>query len=656
MARKIYFNEYNVLLGKSTYLPLVSGVLHAHALLSPKIKKSCDFQPYIFHLDAPEDILKRYVDPFVAAFSMSMWNEQLSLRVAREVKEKYPDCTIIVGGAQVPHEPEEFFSQNPFVDIAVRGEGEEAFTEIIERLLDGREMNDVPSISWRQANGEFRHNLTERPFIRDLDVYPSPYTMGLFDGLVKDRDDLKFQAIIETNRGCPFLCTFCYWGKGGLSRKYRYHSLNRVYKEIDWMGTKGISYVFNADSNFGMHRRDAEIAEHLAKTKKRFGFPEKFRTCYGKNTDEKILQVGSFMHKHGLEKGITISYQSMSKEVQKNIKRDNIKIDAARKLQRKFGDRGIPIYTELILGLPGETINSWKDGVDEVLSSGFSNQLFIYACLVFPNTDLGDKQYQKEFGVVTQRIVAAEIHAKERPVSWQPEYEDIIIQTNSMSTREWRYLMVFSWVTMLFHSLKLGYFILGYLYDKFSLKHSEIISFFSGSDFKQKDFPIWSKQISLFYGKLDSFLKGGGRGVVLPDFGEIYWDEEEACFLLLSSDFDAFFDEIFMLAKKLLISRGKEFNEEELLQVFQYQKMRIPAPKGNSLKSYNFNFNLPEYFEKLFGPDPISLKPKPQELKTEPRDYGSDLKLYARENILWGRKSDLIMVKSKYSDVRKENM
>ena len=92
MARKIYFNEYNVLLGKSTYLPLVSGVLHAHALLSPKIKKSCDFQPYIFHLDAPEDILKRYVDPFVAAFSMSMWNEQLSLRVAREVKEKYPDC------------------------------------------------------------------------------------------------------------------------------------------------------------------------------------------------------------------------------------------------------------------------------------------------------------------------------------------------------------------------------------------------------------------------------------------------------------------------------------------------------------------------------------------------------------------------------------
>ena len=47
-----------------------------------------------------------------------MWNEQLSLRVAQEIKRRYPNCRIIFGGAQVPHEPQEYFIKHPFIDFA----------------------------------------------------------------------------------------------------------------------------------------------------------------------------------------------------------------------------------------------------------------------------------------------------------------------------------------------------------------------------------------------------------------------------------------------------------------------------------------------------------------------------------------------------------
>ncbi|MBY0430232.1 MAG: hypothetical protein K2Q10_03470, partial [Rhodospirillales bacterium] len=103
--RAVYFNEYNILMQGTTYLPLVSGLLRAYALTVPEICDGYRFMPYIFHIDAPGRILDRYeVPPFVAAFSLSMWNEQLSLTVAREVKRRFPACIVVFGGAQVPHD------------------------------------------------------------------------------------------------------------------------------------------------------------------------------------------------------------------------------------------------------------------------------------------------------------------------------------------------------------------------------------------------------------------------------------------------------------------------------------------------------------------------------------------------------------------------
>ena len=646
--KRIYLNEFNLLMNGATYLPLVSGLLRAHAETSEVVREHCEFAPFLFHNDRLERIVDRHEAPAVAAFSSLMWNAQLSLRVAERVKQRFPDCLVVFGGANVPHHPERFLQQHPFIDCTVRGEGEAPFTSVLERLALARGAQDVDldgiaGTSWRTGRGEFRHAAKDQDFVKDLDAYPSPYLEGLYEEVLHAHPELRFQAILETNRGCPFQCTFCYWGKGGMSRKYRFHGLDRVKREIDWMAEKKIQYVFNADSNFGMHRRDMEIAEHLVATKQRTGFPHKFRTCYGKNTDEKIFAIGKLFHEHGLEKGITISYQSVSEQVQKNIKRDNIKLECARELQRKFNDLGVPVYTELILGLPGESYRSWVDGVDRVLASGLKNQLFMYICQVFPNTDLADPEYLARFGVQTRTIELQEIHGRVRTKDWVPEQEEIVVATADMPAADWAKALRFSWVTMTMHSLKLGFYLMAWLVDRCSVRHSDFLSFLAEGEFDAAEFPRWSAQLAAFDRKIETLRQGQGRGCELPEYGGIYWDEEEACFLRLSQDFDGFYAELRELVLEFAERRGLSFDLTELDDVLRFQSLVIPRPSGRSSQRARFEHDLPGWFEALFATEPVAMQAAATVVEAIQPDFAGDLPRFAKETILWGRKSGTML-------------
>ncbi|OAN56001.1 hypothetical protein A6A04_10605 [Paramagnetospirillum marisnigri] len=649
--KRVYFNEFNVLMGDAAYLPLVSGLLHAHALTSEKVRATYEFAPYLFHIDSPANILAHYdKPPAVAAFSLLMWNEQLNLHIAAEIKRRHPDCVIVFGGAQVPHHPEEFFATYPFVDVAVRGEGEEAFTEILERLADGADLDNLAGVSWRAPDGTIHAAENEREFQRDLDVYPSPYLEGLYDELMASRPDVTFQAIVETNRGCPFHCTFCYWGKGGLSRKYRYHGLDRVSAEIVWMGENKIRYVFNADSNFGMNKRDREIADLLVETKRKYGFPEKFRTCYGKNTDDKIFEIGNLFHEHQLEKGITISYQSTDPTVQKNIKRDNIKLSVARELHQRFNKLDVPVYTELIIGLPGETEETWRKGIDEILSSGLKNQLFMYFCQVYPNTDLADPEYVREHGLVTQRVELNEIHGSVRHSDWVAEYEDLVVTSSTMPLDSWKRMAMLSWMTMLMHSLKLGFFVMCWMHEKLGVRHSDYFQRLISVS-PEDEAPMLSAQLALFQDKLGRIGRGEGRGCILPDCGVIYWDVEEAAFLDLSRDFGAFYDELERLTRGYLKDRGIAYDSEELAEVFHYQRLRLPTPAGSLAGRHGFAHSVPSYFETFFDDHRVDLARRPEVLVVEPRDFGGDRERFARETILWGRKSGTMLAKARVAEL-----
>jgi len=650
--RKVYFNEYNVLMSNTAYLPFVSGLLCAYAKNYKKITSIYDFSPFLFYRDKPKLILEKYKSPSIAAFSVSMWNEQLNLHIAEKVKQLYPECLIVFGGPQVPFEAQSYFDRYWFIDISVRGEGEITFTEILERAIDSEDFSGIVGISWRdKKTGRYVKNAEERLSPKDLDKFPSPYLDGVYEYLFKENDGLNFQAIIETNRGCPFNCSYCFWGQGGLSAKWRFHSLERVKSEIEWCGKHQIRYVFNADSNFGMHKRDYDIASCLVDTKTKYGYPEKFRACFGKNTDKRILKIGMLLHENNLEKSVTLSRQTYCEQALENVRRKNIKRSTYNNLQTLFNEYGIPVYSEMILGLPGESYESWTNGIEQLLKSGLKNQLFVYLCEVYPNTELADPEYQQKFGIITKKIELAEIHSSARKQGEIQEYQDIIVATRSMPVGDWRSSAKFGWLTMLLHSMKLGFFILKYLVDRYDLSYADLIRYICELQIPSDTGSVFRQELEHSENHLDNLLKGKGRGQIVAEYGPLYWDIEEAGFLRITEKLDKFYEEFSEITKCFLTEKAISYDENELYEVIKYQNMRIPYQTGTDVTEYEFSSNLPEYFEHCLHSKPKPLKKEQQLLKLSPKDFENDKTRYAREVVLWGRKSDKILVESSYQEM-----
>lgn len=494
MKRKIYFFESNVPMSGTIYLPLVSGILQAYAQTFTVLKENYDFQPYIFMRNTPQEMIKEVSEPFLMAFSVCIWNHQLSLAVAKLIKEKWPSCHIVFGGPQVLADDR---TRYPFIDHIVQEEGEKKFVRLLASLLD------------EPLNVE-EHNLGN---------YPSPYTEGLYDRYITDYPNMKFQAIVETNRGCPFTCSFCYWGQGFEEKKVRHHQLEHVKEEAEWIGKHKIPYIFMADANFGMYDRDYEVAKIYCDVKEKYGYPDKVRVCYGKNKEENVFKVAMLMHKHGLAKAITLARQSNSEVALTNIRRSNIKLSVYDNLRERYSKEGIATYTEIILGMPGETKESFKKGVEEI--AGTPTQLFIYHCTVLPNTEMADPAYIAKHGIKTIRVPLTEIHGEIRKPEYVVEYEDVIIETNTMSQEEWIECAVYSWMTQL------------------------------SCVFGVEDIPDWVN--SYFKQVAIGITQGNSRAITNSRWGNLYWETEEAVYLQICDE------------RGLITGDPKEFARENVL-------------------------------------------------------------------------------------------
>lgn len=179
--------------------------------------------------------------PVVLLLSNYVWSHRENLKVAAMVKGRSPDSLVIAGGPDTPAYPadcEAYLRSHPEVDLVVRGEGEATVVAVLDALdgrLVGRDgdlsvLADVEGVAFRDGGDVVR--TPDRPRIADLDLLPSPYLSGLFDAY---GEATVAMAILETNRGCPYGCTFCDWGSATRSR-IRQFSLDRVLAEIEWLG------------------------------------------------------------------------------------------------------------------------------------------------------------------------------------------------------------------------------------------------------------------------------------------------------------------------------------------------------------------------------------------------------------------------------------
>ena len=188
---------------------------------------------------------------------------QISLEAARRLKRRNPDQLIIFGGPQVPDHAEAFLRANPFIDLVVHNEGERTFVDLLNRL-PARDWTGVRGISYL-ADGQFvRPPPVER--MRDLEELPSPFLNGTFNALIESNPGEQWIGLWETNRGCPFQCTFCDWGSATAGKVTKFE-FDRLHGELKWFADRTIKYIFVCDANFGIQKRDVEIAQAVAEVR-----------------------------------------------------------------------------------------------------------------------------------------------------------------------------------------------------------------------------------------------------------------------------------------------------------------------------------------------------------------------------------------------------
>ena len=618
--KNIYFVQVGFEFDGSVYLPYAAGTLIAYAKTDESINKSYCFKEIFYKRERIESVLSRIENPFMVAFSCSVWNMEYNKELAKRVKEKYPDCFINFGGHSVS-ETGELIESEKYIDILMFGEGEEPFKKMLLCLPE--KIREVSNIAFRNENGEIIK--TPRKYYSDLSSYPSPYTSGVFDEILSENPNTDFLSVIETNRGCPYSCAYCDWCAG---KKMRFFPLNKVKAEIDWLAEHKIEYCFCADSNFGMFERDVEIAEYLIESKKKCGYPQVFRPCYEKNSADRVFKICSELNSVQMDKGATFAYQTLSPEALENIGRKNLTMEHFSSLMEKYNAVGIPTYSELILGLPGETKESFCRGLCKLLESGQHNSLSVYYLEMLPNSEISDKDYIKKHGIKVIKVPFNHIHSAIKRNEEVQEYSYLVRSTATMPDEDWVQSNLFSICLQCFHSLGILRFIAMYLYNE------NICSYY--------DFYSGLLQFILKgEGKLNSLFKSfekkyrdslaGDWNYYNERFGNITWFFEEGAFLEFVSEYDSYFKEIEPYLNKFNVE--KEIWEQ--LLAFQKAMLRKPFDGEKELRQ---DFGFYDYFEKILTGEKPLLRKESSFLGIKPESSFDEIYQYAKQTVWFGRR------------------
>jgi radical SAM superfamily enzyme YgiQ (UPF0313 family) len=441
--KNVYMSQMSLELPGSNYyyFPYSVGVVWAYATTQPGIVENYKLCGMYSVKEPIEQLVDRMVEPAVVGLSSYVWNVAYNEALAKAIKSRYPECKMIIGGAETPNKSENFFEDKPYIDYLIHQEGEISFTGLLQSFVGIKDEETVPGISINKNGKTLMTGPSQR--IMDLSAVPSPYTMGLFDHLPKMYPGKIWNAVLETNRGCPFMCTFCDWG-GTTFSKVKKFGLERIQEELDWIGSHKLELVTNTDANFGIFKdRDMEITEMLIRTKKKYGFPVLFDTNWSKNATVQLVDMAVKLMESDMMRRFTMALQSTNPEVLKHIKRVNLKEEAMTKVAETAFKEGMSVNTELIIGLPGETWESWTTGLCDLLSRDIIVEA--YPVTILQNSEMNDQAYKDEHGITQATL-------KSYFSNIIDEYQETLTGTKDLPEAQMKKLWLWTWYTSMMDS------------------------------------------------------------------------------------------------------------------------------------------------------------------------------------------------------------
>jgi len=385
-------------------MPLAAGYLKAVLDTDPVTKDAVDVKIHNFRGGTALTEMARELFgdgmPDLLAFSVLGWNYRNFGALAETFKQLNPRGIAVFGGNHVANQSARVFREMPQVDCVVNGEGEITFTELARYLLEHPgELDpvDVRGISYRKEPGVI-HTTTDADRIEDLDLVPSPFLSGAINMTWPDQQFRYDVALMETNRGCPYKCSFCYWG-GAVGQRMRTFSRERLTAELDLFGFYEVPTVVLCDSNFGLLETDEEFVEDLIKTRERRGFPRALETSWAKNKSARFHRIVKELQCHGFKSSFTLALQTLSDEALTDMNRKNMKVNQWEELATWLANEGLDCYAEIIWGAPGETPESFLAGYDKLASK--VSRIAVYPLLLLPNTSYTEDR--ESHGFVTLR-------------------------------------------------------------------------------------------------------------------------------------------------------------------------------------------------------------------------------------------------------------
>ena len=314
------------------------------------------------------------------------------------------------------------------------------------------------------------------------------------------------------------------------------------------------------------------------------------------------------MTESGLNKGVVLSLQSLNKETLKNIARANISTEVFQELQHRFTRDNVQTMTDLILGLPSETYDTFVDGVSTVIENGQYNRIQFNNLSLLPNADMGNPDYHKRFGFDIVETEIVNIHGVLSYRGEIPETQLLVVGTNTMPRPEWIKTRAFCWMTALLvfdKLLQIPFIAIREQYP--TIKFRELLEIFAT---KNPNYPILSEIYSFFVNKAIDIQNGGAEYCESKEYLNVWWPADELTLIKLvrENKLSGFYNESEQILNDFLHKKNIYGFEDMLKESIKLNNALLKMPFQNEDMDVDLSYNIWEVYQAVIKGLPSQLE------------------------------------------------